>query len=200
MSGAHTYSGIYRALVEDNNDPLKKGRVRLRVMPMMEGAAKEHLPWATMASPIVSVAGEGHGWFAIPCVNSWVFCFFEGCDIYQPVFFAEASSGVHGQVAQINDYPGGKRIVTKSGCSVQLSDSKPVIELAHPSGSVVRIDEDGNVEIGTAGKSVRIRGSVVVEGRMDVEGSMGVEGSMNVEGAVRAENGTRVALEGHSHE
>ena len=36
---------LFYGVVEDNNDPLKKGRLQIRLLPEMTDAVKNHLPW-----------------------------------------------------------------------------------------------------------------------------------------------------------
>jgi len=36
---------LFYGIVEDNNDPLEKGRLKIRLLPEMEEASSDHLPW-----------------------------------------------------------------------------------------------------------------------------------------------------------
>lgn len=90
------FHGIYRGKVEDVADPKQVGRVRVRVYPVFwneELIPVETLPWATPAEPNFSGAITGNqniGVRAVPDLDSWVWCFFEAGDVYQPVYFASA--------------------------------------------------------------------------------------------------------------
>ena len=71
--GENGLSGIYRAFVVDNMDPLKLARVRIRV-PMIHGVSDgpnylndAQVPWATPITPAGS--GYDHGSCMVPDVG-----------------------------------------------------------------------------------------------------------------------------------
>ena len=88
-------SGLYRAIVEDVQDPDLKGRVRIRI-PSIHGMkdqrggyiSTERLPWAT---PAYMVAGNDFGTYLIPSKGSVVFVMFEDGDMQYPVYFGGVS-------------------------------------------------------------------------------------------------------------
>ena len=89
--------GIYRGVVEDNNDPLKNGRCRKRVFGIntsvkekseTEGKPTEELPSAEPALGLIEGSISGYGLFSVPLKGSHVFLFFENGNILQPRFFA----------------------------------------------------------------------------------------------------------------
>lgn len=91
--------GLYRARVEDINDPAKIGRVRIRV-PQCHGVptgelsdtsikAKD-LPWAYPCTPYGG--GFDHGSFIVPEVGDMVWVVFESGNPNQPVYLG----GVYG--------------------------------------------------------------------------------------------------------
>ena len=139
------YSGIYRGKVEDENDPLKLGRVKIRIHPMMNAAAitKEMLPWAVPGYPMVGGSGDAgaFGFFAVPRLGSEVWCFFEMDDPMQPVYFAEAANKNHGMVADKGtNYPKGIAWWTKDGMKIYMDDH--IIRITHADGHVVLMDKD----------------------------------------------------------
>lgn len=73
------YTGFYRGVVRDNNDPLKIGRVKLEILPIFKDIPIPDLPWAQKA------------YINIPNINSWMWVFFEEGNIYNPVYFTTAS-------------------------------------------------------------------------------------------------------------
>jgi hypothetical protein len=90
--------GIWRGVVEDNNDPLKAGRCRIRILGIhtskkkseqTEGVPTEHLLWAEPALPIFGGISKT-GIFGVPHQGSHVFLFFERENIMQPRYFATA--------------------------------------------------------------------------------------------------------------
>lgn len=92
-----TVDGIYRGVVEDNEDPLKCGRCRVRVFgihteqikkDLYEGIPTNELPWSEPALGISEGSVSGFGLWSVPLQGSHVFVFFEGGHIMQPRYFA----------------------------------------------------------------------------------------------------------------
>jgi hypothetical protein len=93
------FMGIYRGVVEDRNDPEKRGRVRVRIFGIHNesrekddtgGIPIDELPWAEPALPIFEGAVSGFGMFNVPVTGSHVFCFFETGNHMHPRYFATA--------------------------------------------------------------------------------------------------------------
>ena len=89
--------GFYRGVVEDNDDPQKAGRVRVRIFGLhterklkveTEGIPTEELPWAEPCLPITEGSISGFGAWGIPLQGSHVMLFFENGNIFQPRYFA----------------------------------------------------------------------------------------------------------------
>jgi len=93
---------LYKAVVEDNNDPLKLGRVKIRVLGVhtheLSQVPTDDLPWANVDHPITSSANSGVGQWSVPVKGSWVRCFPEDEDLQRWVVFS-AISGVPQEVA-----------------------------------------------------------------------------------------------------
>ena len=139
--------GFYRGKVLDNDDPKKQGRIKVQIYPAFcDISNAEYLPWATPASPLVSGAGNGYGCLNIPEVGTFVFCFFEAGDPYQPVYFAEAQTATYGvpDVIKNTHYPNTRGFRTKSGVEIYIDDEEKVVRVNHPSGTYALIDEDGD--------------------------------------------------------
>ena len=86
-----------RAVVEDNNDPLKANRVRVRihgrhassiVKTETDGIPVEELPWAEPAMPIHQGSISGFGQWSVPLQGSHVMVFFENGNPMKPIYFA----------------------------------------------------------------------------------------------------------------
>lgn len=92
------YTGIYRGVVEDVNDPLKLGRCRVRV-PSIHGPMDDTqiplLPWARHINP--TPVGMKRGSFIPPHKGDIVFVFFEGGDKLDPVFIGSSYGIIKGE-------------------------------------------------------------------------------------------------------
>lgn len=89
-------NSIYRGVVEDNNDPLKAGRCKVRIFGIhtenkeestTDGIPTANLLWAEPAIPIFGGISKT-GIFGVPYCGAHVFLFFEGGNIMQPRYFA----------------------------------------------------------------------------------------------------------------
>lgn len=133
------FGGMYRGKVLYNYDSSKLGRIKVEVFGVFDGIAASDLPWAIPAKPLFAGAGAGFGCFAVPEVGSYVWCFFESEDYNQPVYFAEATDGVHGLPSERTiNYPSRKIIKTKCGTVIYIDDSNGnvVIDATEGSGSI----------------------------------------------------------------
>lgn len=164
------FNGIYRGKVlsTDAEEEEKLGRIKVEVYPMLlgedtarnlegvDGISIDLLPWATPAMPLFSGAGDGYGSFIIPEVDSFVFVFFEGGDVYQPVYFAEAQTAEYGLPSERmseedSPYPYMKVWKSSGGIVVTINDSEgnEEIKVLHPKGAYIQIDSSGNINIDT---------------------------------------------------
>lgn len=144
-------SGVYRARVESNIDPLKIGRVRIRV-PLIhgipgKGISDDGLPWAY---PCFMSAGYNYGSFIVPEVGEYVFVMFEDEDSSKPVYIGSSygsggSSKTYGSVdgqgiwrsaAGENEVP----------ASAQRDEPTRKIIYKSPKGAAIEIDEKNGEE------------------------------------------------------
>jgi hypothetical protein len=87
--------GFYRGVVEDNNDPEKRGRCRIRIWGLHtaqkekkdnEGIPTEELPWGEPILPIMEGI-TGYGMWMVPDLGTHVMCFFESGALSQLRYF-----------------------------------------------------------------------------------------------------------------
>ena len=147
------FEGIYRGKVVDNDDPDRFGRIKVQIFGVFDNIEVNDLPWAVPATSLFCGSGVEFGYFAVPEIDSYVWCFFEAEDLYQPVYFAEALDGVHGlsEERQVN-YPHRRVIKTKNGIYLYIDDLEKEIKLYHPNeegqaGTYVLVDKLGNVTV-----------------------------------------------------
>lgn len=94
--------GFYRGVVEDTNDPEKRGRLKVRIFGIhttskvsgeTDGIETDNLIWSEPALPITEGSQSGFGAFSIPLKGAHVFLFFENGNPMSPRYFA-SSPGV----------------------------------------------------------------------------------------------------------
>src|SRR4029453_5035608 len=73
--------GKYRGFVADNEDPQKRGRLKLRVPSVL---GEEQSDWALPCLPFGGAAG--HGFFSVPEVNAQLWVEFEEGDVQRPIW------------------------------------------------------------------------------------------------------------------
>jgi uncharacterized protein involved in type VI secretion and phage assembly len=73
------FYGKYRGKVVENNDPLKRGRIKASVPAVLEGEM-------TWAEPCTPYAAPKLGWFALPPVGANVWIEFENGDPNYPIW------------------------------------------------------------------------------------------------------------------
>lgn len=116
MSNVNTYMGFdgfvwFQGVVEDRLDPMKLGRVRVRILGLhteqKEKIPTEDLPWAYPIQPITSAAISGIGEVPTgPVEGTWVVGFFrDGASCQEPVIFGTISG-----IPQEYSYPTSQRI------------------------------------------------------------------------------------------
>lgn len=155
------FNGMYRGKVLDNLDPDELGRLKIQVLGVFDEIESEDIPWAIPAYPIFSGSGDGYGYFAIPEIDSFVWVFFEVGNIYQPVYFAEAPSAIHGIPSEAaTNYPYTKVWKTKKGFVVYYDEEDDELKISHPSGTIIQINGGGNINISSVGE-INIGGSSV---------------------------------------
>lgn len=150
------FNGFYRGKVLDNNNSEQNGKIRIEIYPMFNGIDVQYIPWAKPAMSIFHGSGNGTGCFAVPAVDSMVWCFFEQGDIYQPVYFAEAPDGIHGVPTEaIINYPDRKVIKT----------DKVTIVIDNSTGDI-NITASGDATITVAGQA-----NIVATGNVNITGA-----------------------------
>ena len=78
----HLSDKIFFGVVEDNKDPNRKGRIKVRVQSLFDDIPVEDIPYA---APAYSVDGKS---FNIPAVGKVVSVIFGWGDLYQPYYAA----------------------------------------------------------------------------------------------------------------
>ncbi len=199
---AQRFPGVLPAIVTNNQDPEKQGRVKLKYPSISD---QEESNWVPIAQPL---AGPNKGFWLIPSVNDEVLVAFEHGEFNRPYVIGSLWNGkdapppdgknaskaeeVHelltakGHKLLLDDSSGKEAIelLTKAGMKVRLDETKKSIEVSEPGGIKMTID-------GTA-KSMTLEGATAVNvkssGTMKIESSgtvdMSGSGPVTIKGAV----------------
>lgn len=170
VSTFETFLGI----IEDLDDPLKQGRVRIRVFNHHDQSIKtEDLDWAKpiMNGSQIDGIGVSPTWYK---VGTWVVGFYiDGKTRQQPLIlgsldripgmdenrhsvsklargtdtFDQKKVGPEPKVAYAAEYPHNKTITTDSGHVIEIDDTpgNERIHIRHKAGTYVEINKDGRI-------------------------------------------------------
>lgn len=178
-----SYHGKYRAFVNDNEDPERRGRLRL-VIPSVLGL--DPSDWALPCFPYGG--GPGFGFIAVPPVDSQVVVEFIEGDISSPIWTGtfwrredEVPPGRAGGPA-----PTTKILKTESGHFISLEDAdgEEHLTLKSAADATIEMDHEGSIALtGSDGATVTLDaagGTLSVEdanGNSLVMSSSGIETS-----------------------
>jgi len=158
------FSEDYVGVVEDNEDPHKVGRLRIRVPELYGTIAKEKLPWA---NPTMPFGGSGYGIFMIPKVGAKVRVkLFRGhpwFPIWTGVHWFEGEVPTEGQRTPPLNYV----IKTPEGHTLELSDvdGAKYIKFTDVNGDYIKFDSENQDREGKVGHNwnVMVAGAVTIE-------------------------------------
>lgn len=152
--------GKYRGIVIDNQDPQKRGRLKLRIPSVLNDQASD---WALPCMPYGGAPQQGM--FMVPEVDALVWVEFEAGDVHCPIWVGtfwmaegdppedaateepttrllQTSSG---HILQFDDADGQERIRLHHSTEAELVvDPNGTISLTDASGAVLRMDAQDN--------------------------------------------------------
>jgi hypothetical protein len=73
-------------VVVDINDPLKLGRIKVKVFGKFDDLETEAIPWSVPANGFTSGSKNGSGFFSLPKLESTVNVIFDNGNIYYPMY------------------------------------------------------------------------------------------------------------------
>lgn len=217
---------FYKGVIEDNNDPLQMGRVRVRLLGIHSinttDVPVNTLPWANVLQPL-SFGGfnSGIGISSVPIQGTWVWCFVDFEDINN-ITVLGAISGINSEKLSNQgfiDPDGVYPLEAKLGQSDFNSRAKTnytqVYTIETPSGHIVEIDDStGYILIKHASKGyVTLTGnniSCVFDDKHIILSSSGVDivGDVTITGKVTASDiiksdidvlASSISLKSHLH-
>jgi len=136
----------YIGKVVDNNDPLKKGRCRIRVFGVFGPEVQDNqLPWALQDESFI---GGLKGSSIIPPVDCIVSVYFERGEIYLPRFTRKVIDENNLPTNMGEDYPDNMVFYeTDNGDKFEINRKKETTKFEHSSGTTITIDKNGTINI-----------------------------------------------------
>jgi uncharacterized protein involved in type VI secretion and phage assembly len=186
------YYGKFRGFVADNQDPEKRGRLKLRV-PSVLGDTETG--WALPCFPFGGLAG--HGLFLVPENDAQVWVEFEEGDIARPIWtgtFWQKKEDVPSEATE-GDGTKTRLLKTPGGHLLRFDDEtdKEKLQILHPKGTEIAVDEKGILTLTDSGGS-----KVTLDpdaGKLTVEDSNGNTLTMDSSGTVvEDKNGNKIEM------
>ena len=199
----------YLGCVEDNQDPEKLGRVKVRVAPYND-LSREELPWA---SPMLGACGNAPeaGGLNIPEVGAQVRVTFPSRDFTAPYYSGAELNEINRTTFFDDDYPESYGYKDSIGNFIKVNKAKGTIQIQHasttnmqvtPNGSIMitlaggsyfLFDNQGSFElnVGAASISGGADGSVFINANngLEVNGDLHVNGDLSNEGVTHFKDG-----------
>ncbi|MCF6332115.1 MAG: phage baseplate assembly protein V [Draconibacterium sp.] len=185
---AIAYSKSQSAVIVDNNDPEKIGRVRVRFF-WQENSFMS--PWIRSVNPY---SANERGFYFIPEIGDEVLVEFEGGDAEKPYV---VGSLYHGKNRPHSAWPNSKNnfkgIVTKSNLRIEFDDEKKITTIDTPGGnkivvsdneqSILLSDQNSNkVELSPNGIELNSPMDINIssDAKVKIDAKMGVETSSSM--------------------
>jgi type VI secretion system secreted protein VgrG len=184
------------AVVKDNNDPDKLGRVRVSFFWQENNMMS---PWIR---PVNQYSGTGRGFYFIPEKGDEVIVGFEGGDAERPYLIGSVYNGLNKPDAVLSDKDNSfKGIVTGSKLKIEFDDKKKITTIETPAGNKVILNDDqktiimqdqnnNKVELGSGGITLESVKDIKItsKSKITIEGTAGVDISSKADAKVTGLN------------
>ena len=135
----------YLGMVEDNEDPEKLGRLRVRI-GLFEDYATEELPWAC---PTLGTHGNNPnaGGLNIPEKGSQVRVYFPSHDLTAPYYMGAELNELNRTTFFDDDYPNVYGYKDSRGNFVKVNKARDTVQFQHASTSNMKVAPDGSIQV-----------------------------------------------------
>ena len=132
-------------MVEDNEDPEKLGRLKVRISPYMD-FEPEDLPWAC---PTLGTHGNtpNAGGINIPEVGSQVRVYFPSHDLTAPYYMGAELNELNRTTFFDDDYPNAYGYKDSTGNFIKVNKARKTVQIQHSSSSNLRVAPDGSIQV-----------------------------------------------------
>jgi uncharacterized protein involved in type VI secretion and phage assembly len=137
------YFGVYPAVVRDNQDPDRQGRVKVRLPWSPDSGSDEYAVWARLAT---TMAGAGRGTWFVPEIGDEVLISFGGGDPDWPYVVGALWNGQDDPPESMDSANNLKSIVSRTGIRIALDDTDGAVTLSleTPGGQKVSLEDGGS--------------------------------------------------------
>lgn len=163
---------FYTGRIEDNNDPDKLGRCRIRVFGQFgDEIPTSDLPWA---NPDFTFIGSNLGSFVVPPIDTLVKVYFEQDDVYRPMYTTKVVDRNNLSSEKDEDYPSTMVLFESDlGDYFKINTSTGESTYRHASGVILTINKEGEITLDSSrtevGKYVlNVKGNVEISSDGDV--------------------------------
>lgn len=170
----------YLGCVEDNNDPDKIGRLKVRIEPYSE-MSTEDLPWAY---PMLGSHGNSseYGGLNVPEIGSQVRVSFPSKDLTAPYYSGAELNKLNKTTFFDDDYPNTYGYKDSIGNFVRVNKEKGTAQFQHTSTTNMQVSPDGSIKVGLSGGAYFIFDSgksfTFNIGTLEIQGTP--DGSLNI--------------------
>ena len=135
----------YLGCVEDNLDPKKLGRVKVRIA-IFDNVPTDDLPWA---HPLMGVQGNNQfeGGLHVPEVGSQVRVTFPSKDLTAPYYSGAELNEKNRTKVFDGDYPSTYGFRDSAGNFFSINKARETVQLGHSSGTNLQIMQDGSLKL-----------------------------------------------------
>jgi uncharacterized protein involved in type VI secretion and phage assembly len=151
--GCPEFYGKYRGIVTDNEDPNRRGRLRVRVQDVL---GDQESGWAL---PAVPYAGDGVGLYLIPPVGTFVWVEFEHGDPDYPIWTG-CFWGGRDQLPGSPVSPDVKVLKTDTA-TITLNDTSGESSIKIETGNLKIIMDSQGIELSNGSQKIKLSSSSV---------------------------------------
>lgn len=159
-------------VVNNSDDPLQIGRVRVRIFGLHDGVEKdEDLPWAQIVIPTITGVHEGTGQYLGMLTGTNVFgMFLDGPSSQLPLVVGTIPKENDNNQRATENYPYNKVYQTENGHFKEYDDTSENLRIReqHASGTYTEMQHDGSREtVVEKDEYIRVKGDVKIVGDLD---------------------------------
>ena len=197
------YDGLqlFMARVVDNMDPDKKQRIRVAIPHVLEGA-KEELPWLLplQSTPFGGVTNNT-GVMRVPHVGSDVVVFFQEGNLMYGMLMGTTTAQSQDLGVLLENYPKRYGFLDPAGNHFYIDTTEGAVttEFRHKSGTIVTVDNDGNLSIEVVKDvTMAVTGNVSQSIKGNLDQSVKGEVFQDVQGDIRQTCSSSITVDASS--